>query len=210
MLQSRWGPSPCGRLSRPRTTTTPPPHPDGIGWRRAFPPAGWLLAGKGTDGMVPTFTLDQSTGEVSSYAPATSPRLRRSPSPWPPQPTTLFDRRVPRPPGGCAPLPSPDPSGSSWWSLLRGVQSLVPRVHLPVLLAGPGPSDGAGPSRRCRGCCPPLPTSLGSGCPQLHQPAAIGWRRSRFISSWSVSASWRTMSQLHTWFGAVAKSSGLA
>ena len=42
-VRSACPPSPCGRLSRPRTTTGPPPHPGGIGWRRAFPPASWLL-----------------------------------------------------------------------------------------------------------------------------------------------------------------------
>jgi hypothetical protein len=59
MLRSCWTPSPCGRLSRPRTTTGPPPHPDGIGRRRTFPPTSWLLAGEGTVGMVPTFTADR-------------------------------------------------------------------------------------------------------------------------------------------------------
>ena len=39
---------------------------------------------------------------------------------------------------------------------LRGVQTLVSHVHLPVTLAGPRPSDGAGPSRRRRGCFPPF------------------------------------------------------
>ena len=58
--------------------------------------------------------------------------------------------------------------------LLRSVQTLVSHVHLPVLLAGPGPSGGTGPSRRCRGCFPPSPVSPGSGCPQLHRPAATG------------------------------------
>jgi len=56
MLRTRWAPSPCGRLSRPRTTTSPPPHPGGIGRRRAFPPTSWRLAGEGTAGVVPTFT----------------------------------------------------------------------------------------------------------------------------------------------------------
>ena len=45
---------------------------------------------------------------------------------------------------------------------LRGVQTLVSHVHLPVSFAGPGPSDSAGPSRLCRGCLPPnrsVPTS---------------------------------------------------
>ena len=44
-------------------------------------------------------------------------------------------------------------------ALLRGVQPLVPHVRLSVSLAGPGPSGGAGPSRRCQGCfrSPPHP-----------------------------------------------------
>jgi hypothetical protein len=58
MLRTRWTPSPCDRLSRPRTTTGPPPHPGGIDRRRAFLPTSWMLAGKGTAGMVPTFTLE--------------------------------------------------------------------------------------------------------------------------------------------------------
>jgi hypothetical protein len=46
-------------------------------------------------------------------------------------------------------------------ALLRGVQPLVPHVRLSVSLAGPGPSGGAGPSRRCQGCfrSPPHPRS---------------------------------------------------
>ncbi len=42
-----WTPSPCGRHSRPRTTTGPPPHPGGISRRRAFPPTNGMLAGRG-------------------------------------------------------------------------------------------------------------------------------------------------------------------
>ena len=93
-------------------------------------------------------------------------------------------------------------------SLLRGVLPLVPHVHLSVLLAGPRPSDGAGPSRLCRGCLPPSPSSQGSGCLQLHQPAATGWRRRSPTSSRFTSASWRSMSQLHTTSGCRATSSG--
>ena len=47
-------------------------------------PAGWF----------PRSLPNRSTGSASSYAPATSPRLRRRPSPWPPdrrhQPTKEF------------------------------------------------------------------------------------------------------------------------
>ena len=44
------------------------------------------LAGRceGETEMVPTFTTIRSTGEVPSFAPATSPRVRRRPSSWPP------------------------------------------------------------------------------------------------------------------------------
>ena len=54
MLRTRWAPWPCGRLSRPRTTTGPPPHPGGIGRRRAVPPTSRPQAGEGTAGVVPT------------------------------------------------------------------------------------------------------------------------------------------------------------
>ena len=40
---------------------------------------------------------------------------------------------------------------------LEGVQPLVPHRHLSVLLAGPGPSGSADPSRRCQGCSRPPP-----------------------------------------------------
>ena len=43
-LRSRWPPSPCGRLSRPRTTTGAPPHPGAISRRRTCPPT--ALAGR--------------------------------------------------------------------------------------------------------------------------------------------------------------------
>jgi hypothetical protein len=92
--------------------------------------------------------------------------------------------------------------------LLRGVRPLVPHVHRPVLLAGPRPSNGAGLSRRCRGGLPPLPASPGSGCLLLHRPAATGRRSRSFTYSRVQSAAWRSMSQDHTWFGPVARSSG--
>ena len=48
---------------------------------------------------------------------------------------------------------------------LEGRLTLVPCVHLPVPLAGPGPSDGAGLSRLCQGCLPPSPASPGIRLP---------------------------------------------
>ena len=103
-------------------------------------------------------------------------------------------REFPTHTGGCAPLPSPDPPGSSWWADLSGLMALVPHVHLLVSLAGPTPSDGAGASRRCRGCLPPFPASPRSGCPQLQQAAATAHRKRSLTSPRSESASWRSIS----------------
>ena len=120
----------------------------------------------------PRSLSNPSTGSVPSYAPATSPRLRRSSSPWPPgrrhQPAKEFPARPSRSGARCNPAPICQVRAGGL--LLRGFLPLVPRVHLSVSLAGPAPSDSAGASRRCQGCfrlhrCPP-----GSGCPQL-QPA---------------------------------------
>src|ERR1035441_7135717 len=167
MLRSCWVPSPCDRLSRPRTTTDPPPHPGGVSRRRTFPPTSWLLVGEGTAGMVPTFTADRSTKEAPSYAPATSPRLRRRHSAWPPRRRSVSAPRVPRPTAAGAHR-SP--------------------AHIHQVRAGgriEEPSD-AGFSRtpfrlacrtrtvwQCRsvpslsGLLPPSPATPGSGCPQL-------------------------------------------
>ena len=152
-------------------------------------------SGRGPPGWFPRSLLNRSTGSVPNYAPAASPRLRRRPSPWPPggryQPAWEF----PVPKHRCAQQPSPYPSGSSWWVSLEGLSNAGSlALHLSVLLAGPGPSGGAGPSRLCRGCLPSFPSSPGSDCLQLHQPAATGWRRGSLTPSRFKSASWRSIS----------------
>ena len=48
-----WPPSPCGRLSRPRTTTEPPPRPAAISRQRACPPRAWQARGKDGRGRFP-------------------------------------------------------------------------------------------------------------------------------------------------------------
>jgi hypothetical protein len=68
-LRNRCPPSPCSRLSRPRTTTRTPPHPGVINRRCACPPPAWPTGGEGDPGMVPTFTADRSTSEVPSSYP---------------------------------------------------------------------------------------------------------------------------------------------
>ena len=81
--------------------------------------------------------------------------------------------------------------------LLRSVLTLVSHVHLHVSLAGPRPSDSAGPSRRCRGCLPPIPVHLdGVGCPQLHATRCDEPRAVSFHHRTVQSASWRSASQI--------------
>jgi hypothetical protein len=124
------------------------------------------------------------------------------------RPATVTALGVPRPTSdGCAPLPSPDPPGSSWWCLLER-RSDAGSSRTPSRLACRTRTiSGAGPSRRCRGCCPPFLASPRSGCPQLHQPAATGWRRCPFITARSCGASWRSMSVTQSWSGSARANS---
>jgi hypothetical protein len=75
-------------------------------------------------------------------------------------------------------------------SILRGVRSLVPHVHLPVSLAGPTPSGSAGASRRCRGCFRPASPS-----PLVRLPPASTVRcdERQAVSSHHRTVSWRLM-----------------
>jgi hypothetical protein len=123
------------------------------------------------------------TGEVSSFAPAASPRVRRRPSPWPPH-------RHSEP---------ASESTTSWWSCTADRPTstrLEPaarlrsftrwfklRLHLPVSLAGPGLSGGANPSRRCRGCSHPHLRPQARAAPSFQWPAATGQRWSPFTST---------------------------
>src|SRR6266511_3907554 len=60
---------------------------------------------------------------------------------------------------------------------LEGVPPLVSAlVHLPVSLAGPGPSGGAGPSRRCQSCSRPAPCLRGQAALSCKRTAATARR----------------------------------
>jgi hypothetical protein len=50
--------------------------------------------------------------------------------------------------------PSPYPPDWSWWAV-KGRQTLISLVHLPVSLTGPAPSGSTDASRRCQGCSHP-------------------------------------------------------
>jgi hypothetical protein len=64
---------------------------------------------------------------------------------------------------------SPYPPDLSWWAV-KGRQSLVSRVHLPVSLTGPAPSGSADPSRRCQGCSHPPQRLPGQAAPSFTRP----------------------------------------
>ena len=198
MLRSRWTPSPCAQLSRPRTTTGPPPHPDGIGRRRTFPSTSWPLAEEGTAGMVPTFTLGPFDGVGAQLCPCNIATATPQAFTVASRPARRTGQRVPRTTMvRVRAAAQPRSVRFELVGFLRSVQPLVPHVRLSVLLAGPRPSDGAGPPRRCQGCLPPSPSSQGSGCPQLHRAAATARRRRPFITARSESASWRSASLTH-------------
>ena len=109
-------PSPCGRLSRPRTTTEGSAPSRGH-QPTAGLPADQLAAGRGgqpRDGShVHHAPVD---GIGAQLSPAASPRVRRRPSPWPPHRRSVagFGVAVARTHGdGRALLPGPHPPG---WS----------------------------------------------------------------------------------------------
>jgi len=111
LLRTRCRPSPCDRLSRPRTTTTAPPRPGLLGRRRIDPRATWRVNQRGQPGTLPTFTTHRSTGSVPNFAPAASPRVRRRHSSWPPYRRLHPAQESPAPSfgGGRAPHPGPYP-----------------------------------------------------------------------------------------------------
>jgi hypothetical protein len=93
----------------------------------------------------------------------------------------------------------PRSTGFELAEVLRGFTPLVPRVHLPVSLAGPAPSGSTGTSRRCWGCSPPDPAvSPNPAAPSFNRPAATGRRHGSHTRARSHSASWRTVFHLHS------------
>jgi hypothetical protein len=87
---------PCGRLSRPRSTTATPPRPGAFSRQCAYPThqAASPLEGS-RHRPVPVFTAAPSIEEEASSVPAASPWLRRRPSPWPPRTLISPAREIP-------------------------------------------------------------------------------------------------------------------
>ena len=150
-----WRPSPCDRLSRPRTTTEPPPRPAPSADDAPALPPRWPRGARATpDGSHVHIEVDR--------------RVRRPALPLRHRHGYAADIHRGLPAGchittGSSPhrnservrtATSPYPPDLSWWAV-KGRQTLVSRVHLPVSLAGPAPSGSAGTSRRCQGCSHP-------------------------------------------------------
>src|SRR5450755_1265069 len=70
MLRSCCPPSPCGRLSRPRTTTRTPPRPAPVSRHRALPSCHQQPGARRT---LPTFTMIRLTGSAVGFAPTAHP-----------------------------------------------------------------------------------------------------------------------------------------
>ena len=144
MLRSCWAPSPCDRLSRPRTTTGPPPHPGSISRRRTFPPTSWLLIGEGSPGWFPRSLL-------------TVRRMRRPAMPLRPRHAYAADIQRGLRGGDLFPPPEfpaqllrvrvaiqPRSTRFELAGCLRGLQTLVSHVHLS---GSPGALLRRGPLR---------------------------------------------------------------
>jgi hypothetical protein len=138
------------------------------------------------------FTVVRSAKEEPGCVPAASPRVRRRHFPWPtgaaiihrPGSSRRFRKRrdAPRPAqirqvraGG--PVEGRNNAGSSRTPFrhARRTRAIWQYWHVPAL----------------SGLLPPSPAPPGSGCPQLHQPAATGQRRRSLTSTRTSSASRR-------------------
>jgi hypothetical protein len=88
---------------------------------------------EGGDGSLPTFTTTRSTRSVSSYTPAASPGVRRSPSPWPPhRPLPTGSGVARRNPRRACTADRPRSARFGAGTSLTEPHTLVPRVHLLV------------------------------------------------------------------------------
>jgi hypothetical protein len=131
---------------------------------------------RATTQTVPTFTVIRSTKEEPNSVPAASPRLPRSTSPWPPEPTptsrprsSLFQHNRTG-----AHRAQPISARFEPVYLSKDVLTLVPRVLHFVTLAEPTPPGSIGASRLCRGCSHPSRQLPGPAAPSFTVPAATG------------------------------------
>ena len=197
-LRTRWTPSPCGRLSRPRTTTGPPPHPASVSRRRTFPSAIFRRRG-GTDRMVPTFTRQPFDGVGAQLCPCSSATATPQTFTVASRSVTLSDKEFPESGMRCSAavihqvqaagsLEELSAAGSSTYAF----PSRLPDAgHLAVLT-----SSVVVRAAFHRPLRPEVQAAL-----SFDMPAATGIRRCSLITARLMSASWRSMSAHQTWSG---------
>jgi hypothetical protein len=114
-------------LSPARSTTAAPPHPARSVVGAPIPPTRLAAGPDGNwDQAVPVFTVVRSTKEEPDSAPAASPRLPRSTSPWSPGRSLKASPGVPHPnttQGWVRAAPGPDPPDFEPVQPLRGVNA---------------------------------------------------------------------------------------
>jgi hypothetical protein len=178
-------PSPCGRLSRPRTTRETPSRESAIRRRWTCP-----VTHQGDTVAVPTFTDFRVMGTVPSYTPAASPHTRRSMCAATVEPSAcgtterMRDRisRIQH----CA---SPYPPDWSWLTNRRASDAGSLSLHLPILLARPR-RLAVPPHRYVVRAASGLACISTFDLPSASRDRCIG--RGRNKSSRHISASWRT------------------
>ena len=157
---SRCRPSPCGRLSRPRSTTAAPPRPDAISGRCACPPTDWLPVGEGDVESLPAFTDVRCDGVGDQLSPRRH-RSNRTSQSWPEPPaahrlgTTREEGLSDMAPSSTAARPIHQVLQAVDDS--RGFKRCSVSLHLSVFVSGHGPSGSADPPLRCQGCSRPRP-----------------------------------------------------
>jgi len=137
--------------------------------------AGCTAAGQNR--AVPAFAVVRSMKEEPSSIPAASPRLPRSTSPWPPEPTSAgLPESSPLQPLAEAGAHRARPLSARFEPvyLTRDVITLVSRVLLFITLAEPAPSGDPGTSRRCQGCSHPPRHLPDQAALSFTVPAATG------------------------------------
>lgn len=144
-------------------------------------PPGWRC-GKGSSPAVPVFTcvpIDEGGTQLYPGDPgrlATDNHLPADVHTWLVWPSDASNTKV-----SCA-HPHTDPHPPDWSRFhLTRPQTLVPRVCLLVLLAGPAPSGSTGTSRLCQGRLPPKPTH------SLGVPAALSFTQAAVTTQGSGS-----------------------
>src|SRR5579859_3069881 len=151
-------PSPCGRLSRPRSTTAAPPRPRlRPASRLSAPCLPGREAGRNGHGRFPRSLLSGRRARHPAlplrhrhgYAAAFHRGL--------PSQAGQTRTGVPRPVmmGRVRAADQPESTGFRAGGTLRGVTAPVPRVYLPASLTAPGPSGSTRPARLCQGCSRP-------------------------------------------------------